>query len=181
MPWGCGAPAIGAWEKQVHQTTPLQLTALPTDTVEVTDPTHPLYGLTFPLVGITTKQRLGRVCVVWLHPGVERVIPVAATSLADPLPGPPASCRLSVAGLETLLAVVAQADARQEKAQGDSGDARTAPATPTIVALSGPGDCGGAAATSSPTPPPTGLAESVPNDPGPGACDPLTDSSGDTL
>ncbi len=46
-----------------QQNTPLGLTALPTDTVEVTDPTHPLYGLSFPLIGITVKQRLGR--VVW--------------------------------------------------------------------------------------------------------------------
>src|SRR5215510_7337841 len=80
-----GKHGISGWRKQVHQNTPLQLTALPTDTVEVTDPTHPLYGLTFPLIGVTTKPRLGRVCVVWLYPGVERVIPVAATSLVEPL------------------------------------------------------------------------------------------------
>src|SRR5262249_45165733 len=131
---GCGARGIGACRKQVHQNTPLQLTALPTDTVEVTDPTHPLYGLTFPLIGVTTKPRLGRVCVVWLYPGVERVIPVAATSLVEPLPGPPASCRLSVAGLEALLAGGAQADLRQEKAPGDPGDTRNAPAPPTVAA-----------------------------------------------
>src|SRR6516165_7237314 len=43
---------------QPYQNTPLQLIALPTDTVEVTDPTHPWYGFTFPLLGITTKPRL---------------------------------------------------------------------------------------------------------------------------
>src|SRR5215472_17582813 len=107
---GCGVRAIEGWRKRVHQNTPLKLTALPTDTIEVTDPTHPLYGLTFPLIGVTTKPRLGRVCVVWLYPGVERVIPLTATSLAAPVPCPPASCRLSVAGLEALLAVVSQAD-----------------------------------------------------------------------
>jgi hypothetical protein len=170
-----------AWQKQVHQNTPLQLTALPTDTVEVTDPTHPLYGLTFPLIGVTTKPRLGRVCVVWLHPGVERIIPVAATSLADPLPGPPASCRLSVASLEALLAVVAQAHARPEEAQGDPGDVRNAYATPTVAPLSGPGDRGGAPAAPAPTPPAAGLAESVPDGPGAGPGDALTDSPGDTL
>ena len=68
-----------------QQNTPLGLTALPTDTVEVTDPTHPLYGLSFPLIGITVKQRLGRVCLVWLHPGIERAIPVRATNLAGEL------------------------------------------------------------------------------------------------
>ena len=177
-----GKHAILGSPKRVHQTTPLQLTALPTATVEVTDPTHPLYGLTFPLIGVTAKPRLGRVCVVWLYPGVERVIPVAATSLAEPLPGPPASCRLSVAGLEALLAVVVQADLRQEKAHGDPGDTRNAHATPTVAALSGPGDSGGEAATSpAPTPPAARLEESLPHDAGPGACDALTDSSGDTL
>ena len=99
-----------------HQNTPLQLTALSTDTVEVTDPTHPLYGLTFPLIGMTTKPRLGRVCIVRLSPGVERVIPVAATSLGGN-PTAPSPCRLSVDGLHALLAVVASwASHPQEKA-----------------------------------------------------------------
>src|SRR5262249_55295627 len=177
-PLACAGPGTGAWRKQVHQTTPLKLTALPTDTVEVTDPTHPLYGLTFPLIGVTTKPRLGRVCVVWLYPGVERIIPLTATSLADPLPGPAASCRLSVAGLEAFLAVVAQADSRQEKVHGDPGATRNAHTTPTVAALSaGPGDSGGdTAAAPTSTPPTTGLDESVPNDPGAGPCDVLTNS-----
>jgi hypothetical protein len=82
------------------------LTALRTDTVTVTDPTHPFYSLTLPLLGITTKQRLGRVCVVWLYPGVERVIPIASTSLGD-LPVRPTACCLSVASVQALVAVVA--------------------------------------------------------------------------
>ncbi len=88
-----------------QQNTPLGLTALPTDTVEVTDPTHPLYGLSFPLIGITVKQRLGRVCVVWLHPGIERVIPVGATNLAGE-DRVLSACRLSIAGLQRLLHVL---------------------------------------------------------------------------
>jgi hypothetical protein len=104
--WICGAAAISVWRKPSHQSTPVQLTALPTDTVEVTDPTHPLYGLTFPLIGITTKQRLGRVCAVWLYPGLERVIPITATNLGGN-PVVPSPCRLCVEGLQALLAVVA--------------------------------------------------------------------------
>jgi len=73
--------------------------------VEVTDPTHPLYGLSFPLIGITVKQRLGRVCLVWLHPGIERAIPVRATNLVGEL-HVPVTCRLSVAGLQALLHVL---------------------------------------------------------------------------
>src|SRR5262245_51653403 len=133
-PLGCASVSTGACRKLVHQTTPLTLTALPTDTVTVTAPTHPLYGLTFPLIGITTKQRLGRVCVVWLYPGVERVIPVAATSLADSALLPPSPCRLSVAGLDALLAVVGSlADPSQEDAHGDTTHARHAHAAPTVT------------------------------------------------
>lgn len=77
------------------------------DTVEIVDPTHPLYGKTLPLVGVTTRQRLGRTAVVWLYPGVERCVPLSATDLAEIRPAPPSSSRLSVASLERLLAVVA--------------------------------------------------------------------------
>jgi hypothetical protein len=96
---------MSAWPTLFQQNTPLGLTALPTDTVEVTDPTHPLYGLSFPLLGITVKQRLGRVCLVWLYPGIERVIPVAATNLAGES-RVPTPCRLSMDGLQTLLHVL---------------------------------------------------------------------------
>ena len=82
------------------------MTAPDVDHVEVTDPTHPLYGLTFPCLGVTTKQRLGHVCVVWLAPGIERLIPLAATSLG-PVASPPPACRLCLAALQTLLAVLA--------------------------------------------------------------------------
>ena len=45
----------------------------------VTDPRHPLYGQTFPLVYITNKPYSGRCCVLWLQEGIERNVPVAAT------------------------------------------------------------------------------------------------------
>jgi hypothetical protein len=180
---GSAARGIGVSRKQVHQTTPLKLTALPTDTVEVTDPTHPLYGLTFPLIGVTTKQRLGRVCVVWLYPGVERVLPVAATSLAGSPPLPPSPCRLSVAGLEALLAVVAsQAAPRQEEAHGDPLHVCHAHATATVAPVPG---SGGRTCRSAACPPALAplarLDESVPNDPGPGTRHDSTDSPGDAV
>jgi hypothetical protein len=77
------------------------------DTVEIVDPTHPLYGRTLPLVGITIKQRLGQTAVVWLHPGVERFVPLSATDLSERPPALPWPSRLSVDSLERLLAVVA--------------------------------------------------------------------------
>ena len=61
-----GAPNTRAPHGQPYQNTPLKLIAPPADTVEVTDPTHPWYDLTFPLLGITTKPRLGRVCILQL-------------------------------------------------------------------------------------------------------------------
>jgi len=67
--------------------TPVGMTIPPTEQASVTDPTHPLYGLTLPCLGVMTKQLLGRACVVWLAPGVTRLIPVAATDR-----GAPAEC-----------------------------------------------------------------------------------------
>jgi hypothetical protein len=83
------------------------MTAPDVDQVEVTDPAQPLYGLMFPCLRVTTKQRLGRVCVVWLAPGIERLIPLAATSLG-PVAAPPPACRLCLAALHTLLAVLSR-------------------------------------------------------------------------
>jgi hypothetical protein len=48
---------------------------VPTETVEIVDPTHALYGLRLTLIAIAPHQRLGRVCRVWLAPGVERSVP----------------------------------------------------------------------------------------------------------
>jgi hypothetical protein len=102
----CAPPRASA--RRTEDTAPLGLTALPTDeTVEVVDPTHPLYGLTLPLLGVTTmQQRLGRVCRVWLHPGVERAVPVAATDRGG-VRGPPSPCRVSPAGLAALVGLLA--------------------------------------------------------------------------
>ncbi len=93
------------------------------DTVEIVDPTHPLHGKTLPLVGITTRQRLGRVAVVWLYPGVERCVPLSATNLSETPSAPPSPSRLSVASLERLLAVVASLP--QTDLEDADDDART--------------------------------------------------------
>jgi hypothetical protein len=135
QPLACAAPAISALPNPFQQNTPLGLTALPTDTVEVTDPTHPLYGLSFPLIGVTVKQRLGRVCLVWLHPGIERAIPVSATSLASE-PHVLVACRLSVAGLQTLLHVLSPLVClNQEDAHEPAASTQLSSATPSSTAL----------------------------------------------
>ena len=76
------------------------------DTIEVVDPTHPLYGKTLPLVGVTTRKSLGRAAIVWIRPDVERMVPLRATNLGG-VPVPPSPCRLSMDSVERLLAVVA--------------------------------------------------------------------------
>jgi hypothetical protein len=95
------------------------------DEVEIVDPTHPLHGKTLPLVGITTRQRLGGVAVVWLYPGVERCVPLSATDLAETPPAPPSPSRLSVASLERLLAVVASLPWTEDAEDADDDGART--------------------------------------------------------
>jgi hypothetical protein len=170
---------ITAPRGQSQQNTPLKRTALPTDTVKVTDPTHPLYGLTFPLIGITTKPRLGRVCVVWLYPGIERIIPFAATSLSA-TPAPPSRCCLCLEGLQVLLAVVAAWDARPpQEAHVDSPCSRDIPQPttrppaarrevwPSPRASRSTGDC-----------PAATLGNAVSHDAGAGASDDRTDPTG---
>jgi hypothetical protein len=76
-------------------------------TVEVIDPAHPLYAKTFPLFAVTRKQRVGKACIVWVRPGVESIVPLAATDLVEEPPRPPSPCRLSVDSARRLLAVVA--------------------------------------------------------------------------
>ncbi len=79
---------------------------MPIGTVKVVDVAHPLYGLTLPLIGITNKQYVGKACVVWIQPGLERIIPFTATNLAEVSPDHP-PCRLSVAAIQRFLKVVA--------------------------------------------------------------------------
>src|SRR5262249_10514867 len=50
------------------------------------------------------QQRLGRVCRVWLHPGVERAIPIAATDRGG-MQALPSPCRVSPAGIAALVAL----------------------------------------------------------------------------
>src|SRR5262245_11331075 len=66
-------------------TTPIGTRFSADQTITVLDPRHPLCGRTLPLVALTHHAQLGRCCVVWLQPHVERFIPIQATNLAfDP-------------------------------------------------------------------------------------------------
>jgi hypothetical protein len=109
----------------------------PPEAVEIVDPTHPLYGLRLPLVGIAMAQRhLGRVCRVWVAPGVERMVPIAATDRGG-VRVPPSRARLTPAAVAALVAVVASVgDALQEDAHGP-GAARPSAFAPTGLAARG--------------------------------------------
>jgi hypothetical protein len=124
----------------------------PTEEIEVTDPTHPLYGLRLPCLGVTNKQVLGRACVVWLARGIERLIPVAATSLAGPS-SPASPCRLSMPAVRTLLAVLASAGIAAAPPPGqedadvtDRPTTDSAPAAVGLIAHTDVGDRPGTAA-----------------------------------
>jgi len=179
QPWRRGSPTMSGPSGQSQQNTPLKCIASPTDTVKVTDPTHPLYGLTFPLMGITTKPRLGRVCVVWLHPGIERIIPFAATSLSE-TPAPPSRCCLCIEGLQVLFAVVAAWDARPpQEADVDSPCSRDTPQPTTRPPAARVGVCPSPRAPGSAVDCPAAtLGNAVGHDSGAGASDDLTDPTG---
>jgi hypothetical protein len=128
-PWRASA-AASAWPSPCHAsapaernpnqvTTPIGHRSSADQTITVLDPRHPMYGRTFPLVAITHHSQLGRCCVVWLQPHVERFIPVQATNLAfDPNAISPSP--LSIAAVEHLLRVFQDI---QHAHQGVSRDA----------------------------------------------------------
>src|SRR4030095_12779107 len=63
-------------------TTPIGPTLSPEPTITVIDPRHPRCGRTLTLIGMTHHAQLGRCCVVWLRPQVERLVPVQAPNFA---------------------------------------------------------------------------------------------------
>src|SRR5262249_10632721 len=84
--WRSPCPWSGQAAPNPNQiTTPIGHRFSSDQTITVLDPRHPLCGQTLPLVAITYHTQLGRCCVVWLRPHVERLVPVQATNLAfDP-------------------------------------------------------------------------------------------------
>jgi len=107
----------GADPNQV--TTPIGHRFSVDQTITVLDPRHPLCGRTLPLVAITHHSQLGRCCVVWLRPHVERFIPVQATNLEFD-PRAISLSPLSLAAVEQLLGVFQDI---QHANQGVSRDA----------------------------------------------------------
>ncbi len=89
----------------VLENAPRQSTVAAVDAVTILAPTHPLAGLTLPRGGRATTRRRGRVCVVRLHSGLDRLVPLGATNLAEVVPAP-APCRLAVFARTPLRAAL---------------------------------------------------------------------------
>ncbi len=92
--------------------------------VTVIDPRHPLYRQSFRLIGITTKQYLGRCCVVLDHASRERNIPLAVTD-RSPDPLAIASSPLTIATIEGLIHVFSHRDPQPAMAR-EEADGRDA-------------------------------------------------------
>src|SRR5712691_2752968 len=96
--------AVWAWGNPNQVTTPVGHRLSPEPAITVIDPRHPLCGRTLTLVAVTHHSELGRCCVVWLRPQVERLVPVRATNLEfDPNDISPSP--LSLTTVEQLLRV----------------------------------------------------------------------------
>src|SRR5262249_20903632 len=128
-PWPASAAAT-AWRSHCRWsvaappdpnqvTTPIGTRFSVDQTITVLDPRHPLCGRTLPLVALTHHSQLGRCCVVWLRPHVERFIPVQATNLEFD-PRAISLSPLSLAAVEQLLGVFQDI---QHANQGVSRDA----------------------------------------------------------
>src|SRR2546430_3558486 len=72
--------------------------------VTVIDPRQALYGQSFRLLGIATKNQLGRCCVVLDHAGRERNLPISVTD-QSPDPVIIAPFPLTVATIRSLVHV----------------------------------------------------------------------------
>jgi hypothetical protein len=68
------------WGPQRHQNTSLRNRIM--SQVTIIDPSHPLYGHTFPLVSSALPQRHSQTLVIALPTGQQRSVPRAVTDLA---------------------------------------------------------------------------------------------------
>jgi hypothetical protein len=82
---------------------------LPEEIITVTDPRHPLFGRSLPLLGITSQQHQGQYCILSVYKGILHLVPLAATDRAIeppvtfPLPMDLASVQNLVALWKSIL------------------------------------------------------------------------------
>lgn len=99
--------------KRNHSNTSKSMTLDDQATVTVTDPCHPLYHHTFPLLYQTNQRELEPCCLVQIAPGVERLIPTRQTSLST-LPAAGFSCPVDLSSLHNLIKTFAHILAQVE-------------------------------------------------------------------
>ena len=101
----------------------MEMTEQSREMVTVIDPRHPLYGQSFRFVGITTKNRVGRCCVVLDHYGHERNIPLGVTD-QSPDPVVIAPLPLSGATITSLVRVYSHICPQPEVGDGDQHESQ---------------------------------------------------------
>jgi hypothetical protein len=106
------------WVKPNQVNTPIDKKILKPETVTVTDPRHPLYDQTFPLLHIKNKQELVLSCHVQITPGVNRLVPLNLTDLAttpvDVFPAP-----LHISSVQNLVRIYRRIVAQIEMEKGN--------------------------------------------------------------
>ncbi len=92
----------------------MEMTEQMHEMVTVIDPRHALYGQSFRLLGIATRNQLGRCCVVLDHAGRERNLPLDVTD-QSPDPVTIAPFPLTVATITSLIDVYSHIDPQPGK------------------------------------------------------------------
>ena len=82
---------------------------MPPDEVEVTDPTHPLFGRRFAVLSISRQQRDSAVVYVAYRDTMRLRIPVSSTSLAPCQVRPPRT-KWTREAVQELLSLVTEGD-----------------------------------------------------------------------
>jgi hypothetical protein len=104
--------------------------------IEVTDPTHPLFGRRFPLLSVSSSpQSAGNALVAYRQYMVLR-IPRAATNLAPTRPA--GSTKLTLQALHELISLAEQCEALWNATRPTYGDTCPPNSEPRSVRISPP-------------------------------------------
>jgi hypothetical protein len=127
------------WANSTRATTPVEQSLAPRETIKVTDPCHPLYDHTLPLVGITTAHA-ERCCIVLTPAGCELRLPITLTDLVLEV-ATRYSLPLNVRSVERLLfayqRILSQLKEREDaKSNHAASDATLVEAHNTSTAIS---------------------------------------------
>jgi hypothetical protein len=80
------------------------------DEIEVTDPSHPLFGRRFPVRHISRQPNSSGYVYVSYRDFMTLRIPLPATQLAAPYPTPPTRTKLTVEAIQDLLSFLERSE-----------------------------------------------------------------------